>query len=172
MNRRITELTLQVVAAIAFVGVAFSPARAQAILSLDHLTLGSKITITDKLPNTVLTDTVTMPSSGCPCRVRVDYSLYNEANCVNTAGAEASTWVTDGTNNFASYVMVMTYIQLDAASGAFSPVTYSNNQVVTFTLDLEQTKACGSTSQWYVYPSSSPPGQENSYFDVAVMPSN
>ena len=81
-----------------------------------------------------VTKAVTMPSSGCPCRVRAAYG----ASFTSGGSGTATFWVEDsiGPNQFAT-ARVLTATAGGNAGGAnaesISPVTYTNGQAVTFT---------------------------------------
>lgn len=131
-------------------------------------TLGSDVAVSATTQTDILTRTVSMPSSGCPCRVLMSYSLY-----VTTAssGVGYSAWVNDGSANMAG----TNQGQSNGSSGGlaslaysgYSTVTYSNNASVTFTLRTEgdHTYTVRAASQ---LAGSAP----NSSFQVAVSPSN
>lgn len=101
-------------------------------------TLGGDIAVSATTQTDVLARTITMPSSGCPCRVSMAYSIY-----ITTAssGVGYSAWVNDGSVNMAG----TNNAQSNGSSGALtnltiswmSTVTYTNNTVVTFTLRTE-----------------------------------
>lgn len=84
---------------------------------------------------TIISHSVTMPSSGCPCRVYVSYWMYLTTGA---SGADAAE-VTDGTVTFAagsnnttgSVGGGSTY---GLAGSGYSTATYANNASVTFTL--------------------------------------
>jgi len=83
---------------------------------------------------TWVTKAVTMPSSGCPCRVRASYGV----SFTSAASGTATFWVEDnvGPNQFAtSRALTQTASGNAAGSSAssISPVTYTNGQAVTFT---------------------------------------
>src|SRR5204863_3516945 len=86
----------------------------------------------------VMTRTISMPSSGCPCRVLMSYSLYITTG---SSGVGYSAWVNDGTNDMAG----TNAGQSNGSSGAltslsysgYTTVTYSNSASVTFTLRTE-----------------------------------
>jgi hypothetical protein len=100
-------------------------------------TLGSVISIATSTPTTILNPVFTMPSSGCPCRVTASWGIDFES--ANTGVATA--WITDGSNNFASawYGIANSYNSGTGfnATGQ-AQTTYTNSQVVTLTLMLEQ----------------------------------
>ena len=101
-------------------------------------TLGGDVSVSATTQTDVMTRTVTMPSSGCPCRVFMSYSLY-----ITTAssGVGYSAWVNDGSVDMGG----TNAGQSNGSSGAlaslsysgYTTVTYTNNTVVTFTLRTE-----------------------------------
>jgi len=84
---------------------------------------------------TIISHSVTMPSSGCPCRVYAYYTLYLTTG---SSGADLAR-VTDGTNNWAggnnnttgSVGGGSTY---GLQGSGISPVTYANSSTTTFTV--------------------------------------
>ena len=104
-----------------------------AIQSNAVVTLVSDVALTSGTPATILTKSVTMPASGCPCRVLVSYEAYATTN-----NQTFNAWVSDGTNFMAS---TQTTGVGTNTTGLFasqiSPVTYANSAVVTFTLTAE-----------------------------------
>jgi len=131
-------------------------------------TLGGDVAVAATTQTDVMTRTVTMPSSGCPCRAFISYSLY-----VNTAssGVGYSFWVNDGSANLAG----VNTGQSNASSGAltsasyagYSTVTYANSATITFTLRTEgdHTYTVRAAS---LLAGSAP----NSSFQIAVSASN
>lgn len=84
---------------------------------------------------TLSTLSVTMPASGCPCRVLISYSLYLG---FSSNVQDIAFWVSDGT---ATYAGVETGTSnaagggdTSAAYGGYSTVTYANSANVTLTL--------------------------------------
>ena len=131
-------------------------------------TLGGDVAVSATTQTDVMTRTVTMPASGCPCRVLMSYSLY-----ITTAssGVGYSAWVNDGSANMGG----TNAGQSNGSSGAltslsysgYTTVTYTNNTAVTFTLRTEgdHTFVVKAASQ---VAGSAP----NSSFQVAVSTSN
>jgi hypothetical protein len=140
-------------------------AHAQAILAYGHSTLSANQVVNADTTKAIFSDTVTMPSTGCPCRLRIDSSLYADVLGV------ASTWITDGTNVFGGSVWSEGTggFYLTITSDAFSPVTYANNAVITITLNVHSKTAV--TDIYSAIPSGFT-GQGASWMDVAVIPSN
>jgi hypothetical protein len=85
-------------------------------------------------PTAVVAKAITMPASGCPCRVFMSYSVWSTTI---TSGTGYDLWISDGTNTMAPF-------STGASNGSggstgmsysgFSPVTYANGVTVTFTL--------------------------------------
>lgn len=139
----------------------------QTVQVFSGTTLSGDIAVSASTPTTVLTRAVTMPSSGCPCRVFLSYSLY-----ITTAssGVGYSFWVGDGTNNMAG----VNTGQSNATSGAltsasyggYTTVTYANGANVTFTLSTE------GDHTYTVKAAPSIGSAPNSSFQVSVVTSN
>jgi hypothetical protein len=97
--------------------------------------------------NTVIfSKSVTMPLVGCPCRALATYALYVTTS---NAGVQAA-MVSDGTNNWAGSVANETgsvaTIGVGQNGTGTSPGTYSNGQVVTFTVQAASTAAGSATA--------------------------
>jgi hypothetical protein len=132
------------------------------------ITLGGDVSVSATTQTDVLVRTITMPSSGCPCRVLMSYSLY-----ITTGGSGVgySAWVNDGSANMGG----TNAGQSNGSSGAltslsysgYTTVTYTNNTAVTFTLRTEgdHTYTVRAASQ---VAGSAP----NSSFQVAAQTSN
>jgi len=139
-----------------------------AIQVFSATTLGGDVAVSATTQTDVMTRTITMPSSGCPCRVLMSYSIY-----ITTAssGVGYSAWVNDGSVNMAG----SNSAQSNGSSGAlanltysgYTTVTYTNNTAVTFTLRTEgdHTYTIKAASQ---LAGSAP----NSSFQVAASTSN
>jgi len=98
--------------------------------------LGANVVLSANTPNAILTQAVTMPATGCPCRVITNYMVYIVGN-VNGSAYDA--WVSDGTVTWGS---AQTYMDATGREGglggsAFSEATYANSAVVTFTLFVQ-----------------------------------
>jgi hypothetical protein len=113
-----------------------NPVSAPQVTALHSTTLSSNVTVSSTA-TTITSLSVTFPSSGCPCRADIRYSLYYSGDSFTNESA-ADVWVSDGTNTMAS----LQTGDSNASSGGrtsmslagFSTVTYANNAVVTFTL--------------------------------------
>lgn len=91
--------------------------------------------LTGSVLATVITQAVTMPSTGCPCRVQANWAQY-----MTTTGSAvvSEAFVSDATNNFAEAEWPIPVNNGPSGTGAgLSPVTYTNSAVVTFTLNVE-----------------------------------
>ena len=113
----------------------------------------------------VFSKVVTMPAAGCPCRVFVSYGLF-----LSTANSGISNaLVTDGTAQMATSQILTTGAAsaYGTSASSFSPNTYANSAVVTFTTQIQATNAAGIT----VLQLPQNVGQ-NSWMNVAVFTSN
>lgn len=136
-----------------------------AVVSYNLQNLASGGTITSGVLTTVDSKSVTMPSTGCPCRAFISYSYFW------TTGASATVadfYVTDGTNNFlpaqtgAGTSPVPT---TGTSASGFSSVTYANSAVVVFTMKVQ-------TNQNITINQTSTSAAQNSNFQVVMVPSN
>lgn len=101
--------------------------------------LGANVNVGNSA-TTVMSLSVTMPASGCPCRVRIDYGLY--LTFPNTNVSAWAFWTNDGTAGSTHTMASLQTGQSNAATGArtsanaggYSQVTYANGANVTFTL--------------------------------------
>jgi hypothetical protein len=143
-----------------------------AILAAYTQALGSGV----PLPNsntTIITKAVTMPNSGCPCRVEANWTLYLTTG---NSGYDAA-YVSDGTNGFAPGSTTTTGASnaYGMSAGGGSPVTYANNANVTFRLIGAGTHG-GAGSTVTVNPNASPAlaltGLPSSNLNLLVMSSN
>ena len=106
-----------------------------AILAQSTTTCGGCPIAYGNTDTTIISHSVTMPSSGCPCRVYAYYTLYLTTG---SSGADLAR-VTDGTNNWAggnnnttgSVGSGSTY---GLQGSGISPVTYANNSTTTFSV--------------------------------------
>jgi hypothetical protein len=115
---------------------------------------------------TVITKSVTMPSSGCPCRVLANWAQYG-----TTSGSSAvfEALVSDGSNNFAEAEWPISVNNGVSGTGSgLSPSTYSSSANVTFTLKV-QVDASGVTARaapFHAY------GGRNSRLELSILASN
>jgi len=133
------------------------------IQSSARVTLASDIALTSGTPTTVLTNSRTMPSAGCPCRVIVSYGVYATTN-----NQTFSSWVSDATNIMASAQTTGTGTSTTGLGATeISPVTYANNAVVTFTLTIEDNGTGGTVKAAPVQGSGT-----NTWMSLSVLTSN
>lgn len=135
--------------------------------------LSGNVTVTTTA-TTIATNAITMPASGCPCRVFISYSGWlNFAGVTNEPDQDF--WVSDGTVTMAGTVTG----QSNASTGAttavsyagFSPVLYANNQAVTFTW-IGIDSAVNAGTQTFVVTAAPPTGSgPHTTFQVAVLTS-
>lgn len=138
--------------------------------NFSQTTLSSNVTV-GSTATSILQKSVTMPQSGCPCRVLALYSLYLDFTGF-TDVKNWNFWINDGAGN--TFAGLQTG-QSNAANGAatsasnsaYSAVTYSNKQTVTFTL-LGQ----GPSSNALVVAAPSQGQGPNSYMQLVVQTSN
>jgi hypothetical protein len=116
---------------------------------------------------TVLSEVLTMPSDGCPCRVFIITSgVIN-----STSSGTWTSWVNDGTSDYATVQSITTDGHAPPLTGVGISDTYSNNQSVTFvwkgnagifggaeTMQFNSTAATGTSTQ-------------GSYMDLIVLQS-
>ncbi len=129
-------------------------------------TLGSDVSVSATTVTTVATKAVTMPSTGCPCRAFVSYEAGSQTT--NPLGAEM--WINDGTSNFATGGMnttgsVSTPTQFHITAGSYSPTTYANSAVITFTWKVEAEAAM-------TVKQNSEFSHQGSWMNVAIFTSN
>jgi hypothetical protein len=140
------------------------------VRQFNTVSLSSNVTVSTSA-TTITSITVTMPATGCPCRAFVSYSLYYNGDSFTNESA-ADVWVSDGTNTYAG----LQTGDSNASSGgrtsmslaAFSPVDYTNGQVVTFTLLGQYNTA----SDFLIEAAPQTGAGPNSTFQVVIMTSN
>jgi hypothetical protein len=108
-----------------------------AINSVTTKLLGGNVSLTAHSLTTVDTQAITMPASGCPCRVMIMYTYFWET--ISGSGADTvNIYVTDGTANWA--------VSQGSASNASTPGgnsatqttgSYSNGAALTFTVKAQ-----------------------------------
>lgn len=139
------------------------PSSNVAIQSTARTTLASDISLSANTATTVVTDTVTMPSSGCPCRVLAQYTIYLATN--NWTG---TSWLTDGTNIFASGQTTGVGTNVTAISASeVSQTTYANSATPTFTLTFQDNGSGGDVKAAAAQGSAT-----NTYLTLTVLTSN
>lgn len=132
--------------------------------------ISGNVTINNTATN-IKAISVVFPSSGCPCRAFLSYSLYLDFTGI-TNQANIDFWVDDGGGHVMAGVETgqsnaTTGAKTSASYGGFSNVTYANGANVTFTLKGIQPGTAGATVQAAPHTGSGP----NSDFQVTVMPS-
>jgi hypothetical protein len=102
----------------------------EAIQAFGGTTLSGNVSGTTS-PVVVCSVTLTMPASGGPFRVQINWSV-----AVNMlTNTHVDFWITDGTNNFRSCpVFGQTSDLTGASQSLMTPVTYANSASVTFSL--------------------------------------
>lgn len=140
-----------------------------AIQSTVQKTLPSTVNIsggTAGSPVAVMSQSVTMPSAGCPCRALVNYGVNIDA----TNAGEATFVVSDGTNLFATGSLNTTgsATNFPVQSSDFSPVTYANSAAVTFTMEAATTQG-GTTN---VHAANANTFGQSTYMRISVQTSN
>jgi hypothetical protein len=101
--------------------------------------LAANVALPPSTLTTVDTQTVTMPSTGCPCRVQISYSYFWE-QLTGSAPNVVNIYVTDGTSNYAISQSGPGVASTTTALGATATQTtaaYANGAVVTFTVKAE-----------------------------------
>jgi hypothetical protein len=108
-----------------------------AVQTVTRKVLGSNVSLPSTTLTTVDTQSVTMPSSGCPCRVFISIS-YWVAAVGGSAPFNVDGYVTDGTSNYA-FSEGGTGNSLVSATLSSTDITadYSNSAAVTFTVKAE-----------------------------------
>jgi hypothetical protein len=144
---------------------AFVQATSKTVLSHNIVSMSSNVVLTANVASTILTQAVTMPTTGCPCRAIVNYQLGLAANVNGTA---FNAWVTDGTSGWGSAQVYSDDGGRTPGIGAsaISQNTYSNSANITFTLKVQDQQ--GSTVN-AAFSSGAP---QNSYMTVDIVTSN
>ena len=124
------------------------------------------VALTGSTPATTITHAVTMPSTGCPCRVLANWAQY-----MTTTGSVvvAEEWVNDGTANFAEAEWPIDANNGPSGTGSgMSPSTYANSAVITFTLrvEVDGSSVTARAAPFHAF------GLRNSRLELTVIPSN
>lgn len=138
-----------------------SSASAPAVQASYFKTLASNLSPVSGTPLTVLTQTATMPSTGCPCRALVSYGTYAQTN-----NQTWNTWVSDGAYSMASAQATgagSNNIGLSASQ--MSQVSYQNNDAITFTETVE-VNGTGAT----VTAAPTQGSGTNTWMNVSILP--
>jgi hypothetical protein len=139
------------------------------VLSYVRKELSGDVAVSASTNTVVISQAVTMPASGCPCRAFVAWTagVNNLASSGNYMIA-----ISDGTNLFAvtpgySAGSINTSAMLGMSGSGWSHQTYANNANVTFTMRTE------STFGTYTVPQVMIGGLiQNSGMDITIFPSN
>lgn len=112
------------------IGAAGLPCNSPAAPVFLNCPLASPVSVSAGSPTAIKTCAVTMPSSGCPCRVLVSYRLY-----VASSNVVMDSWINDGASNLFAGDENQSSGSFHTSMGAsaVSPVTYANSAAVTFT---------------------------------------
>lgn len=127
--------------------------------------ISSNLPISATTLTSVLSQAVTMPSFGCPCRVHASYGLYYSSGGSTNPTIDA--YVSDGTNIFAtSQTIIPASGETTGMNGTqMSTVTYANSANKTFTLYVE-------SSQAFTVQAAPNSAGQNSWMSVTVYGSN
>lgn len=128
--------------------------------------IGGDVSISATTDTTWATKSVTMPSTGCPCRAFVSYGMFY---ITNNAGSFVS-WVDDGTNQFATAQSNQTGSANSGdgqSASSYSTGTYANAANITFTA-----KTWTTVSSMTVKAGNARPGPQNSWLNVTIFTSN
>lgn len=107
------------------------PSSISALQSVQTFTIAAAVNLPSATSTTVLSGTITMPSQGCPCRVNVQSGIFLNS----TTSAQWGFWASDGTNTFGYGASITTDAHTPPVGiSSMSPVSYSNNQSVTFSI--------------------------------------
>ncbi|MGC1400830.1 hypothetical protein [Candidatus Binatus sp.] len=127
---------------------------------LSDISVGTTATPLDSIMETA-------PSTGCPCRVYVDYFVPITSPSSLSGGKGIEIWVSDGTNEFArDLTTTPVNSQTSVSRSGISDVTYANSANVTFTLEI-QAKITG----WTADTTGGVTGAQN-YFRTLFLPSD
>jgi hypothetical protein len=127
-------------------------------------TLSGTVNVSATTPTTVLTQAVTMPSAGCPCRAMISYGFQ----MTNSSQGTATSWISDGAVEYAAAdwgINAANLLHNGLQTMDISPVTYANSAAVTFTLTVESSVA-------NVVQVGHNFGSAPSYLHVSIIPSN
>jgi hypothetical protein len=140
----------------------------RALQSIETFTIASAVNLPSATSTTVLTGAVTMPSSGCPCRALVQSGIFLNS----TTSAQWGWWASDGTNTFGWGASITTDAHTPPVQIAnTSPVSYSNNQAVTFSIVVNPGTYSSGTVQALSTLSPPLPAAAKSWMTITVIPS-
>ena len=129
--------------------------------------LGSPVSVSANTATTYLSHSITMPSSGCPCRVQASYGAYFTTS---NSGITVA-WINDGSATFSTAQHDGTGSESNGGinGSVFSP-TYANSATVTFSAQIETSASGGLTVN--VSNNSGFPTGQSTWVDLAVVTSN
>ncbi len=138
------------------------------ILAQSTTVLSGNVNVSNNVATTWITKAVTMPASGCPCRVSASYGVYIS----NGTSTVVVAFVYDATNQFATSQLLYTAGSPGGMNGsAFSPVTYANGASVTFTgVIFANTGGTGFVQENTISTGVASP--QASYLNLVIMSSN
>jgi len=138
---------------------------APTLLSYSDTTISSNVAVNANNLTTVMSKSLTMPATGCPCRALVTWSFHLDSTSSNVIDAD----VTDGTNHFAgsSFNMTGSTSYTGMTGSGTSPVTYANGQTVNFTAEIEN-----NNGGMFVVAAANFSGFGNSHMTITVVTSN
>jgi hypothetical protein len=156
--------TCSSVQAETFNGTSWSCITPTPIVSTIVKTLGAPVAIVSG--TTVLTQAVTMPASGCPCRALVNWY----ANADTTNSGDMAVTINDGTNNFATGATSTPGSASDFSIGGsgISIGTYANNAAITFTMKGTTTMAGGPN----IHVANAAGLGQGTYMQISILSSN
>ena len=96
--------------------------------SFTNKNLASNVGVSASTTTAIDSVTVTMPSSGGPYRVRINYNYFQ------SGGVSYDCWVSDGTYSWDVYEATVTNNRSGCSASAVSPTTYSGGANKTFTV--------------------------------------
>jgi hypothetical protein len=137
----------------------------EAIVAASITTIGGDVPVSATTDTTWATKSVTMPATGGPFRVLVSYGMFY----ITSNSGSFVAWVDDGTNQFATSQTNQTGSATSGdgqSASSVSPVTYANGANVTFTA-----KAWTTSASMTVKAGNARPGPQNSWLNVAIIPS-
>lgn len=130
-------------------------------------TRSTDLAVSQNVATTFLSQAVTMPANGCPCRVLGSYGAYTDDG--GSSGI-ATAWLKDGTNDFATAQVLNNdagSVGPGVSSSSMSPVTYANGASVTFTAIINMTNSGGGTVK-----ASPAAGLQKTWMSLSVFTSN
>lgn len=137
------------------------------VIATSITTISVDASIPQNVGTVVITKALTMPSSGCPCRVLGSYGVFYDDG--GNSGI-ATSWLKDGTNVFATAQVLNNDaggVGPGASASSMSPATYANSAVVTFTTIVNMTNSGGGTVK-----ATAAAGAQNSWMNLTVLTSN